>query len=217
MEQVMSRISIPRYSMEEEVLNATTHGFGAVLSVVALVLMVLKASSPLAMVCACVFGVAMVVLYTTSCLYHALPATSTAKRIVRVMDHCNVFLLVFGTYVPAALLGVGGAMGWVLFGIVAFFTVVGIVFTAIDVDRFSVVQVICHLVNGWSILFGIPQLLSTMGLAGVAVIVAGGVAYSIGAILYGVGKSRPYMHSVFHVFCLLGTFLQFLGIYTFLL
>lgn len=217
MEQVMTRISIPRYSMEEEVLNSVTHGIGAVLSVAALVLMALKASNPLAMVCACVFGASMILLYSMSCLYHALPAASAAKRIVRVLDHCNVFLLVFGTYVPAALLGVGGALGWVLFGVVALFTVIGVVFTVIDVDRFGMVQVVCHLVSGWSILFGIPQLLSTMGLAGVVTIVAGGVAYSIGAILYGVGKSRSYMHSVFHVFCLLGTFLQFWGIYTCLL
>ena len=217
MEQAISRISIPRYSMEEELVNSISHGIGAVFSVVALVLMVLRASSPLATTCACVFGATMIVLYTTSCLYHALPAESAAKRVVRVMDHCNVFLLVFGTYVPASLLGVGGALGWVLFGVVGFFTLLGIVFTVIDVDRFGMVQVVCHLASGWSILFGLPQLLGTMGLVGMAIVVAGGVAYTVGAILYGIGKSRAYMHSVFHFFCLLGTFLHFYAIYAFLL
>lgn len=217
MEQVMSRVSIPRYSVEEELLNSISHGIGAVLSVAALVLMVVKASSPLAVVCASVFGATMILLYTMSCLYHALPATSRAKRVVRVLDHCNVFLLVFGTYVPASLLGVGGTLGWVLFGVVGFFTMLGIVFTVIDVDRFGVVQVVCHLVSGWSILFGLPQLFDAMGMTGVAIIVAGGVAYTVGSILYGIGKSRPYMHSVFHVFCLMGTFFHFWGIYVYLL
>ena len=217
MEQAISRISIPHYSVEEEVLNSVSHGVGAVLGIVALVLMAIKAAGPLAMACACIFGSAMILLYVTSCVYHALPATCKAKRVVRVLDHCSVFLLVFGTYVPASLLGVGGALGWVLFGVVALFTVIGIVFTAIDVDRFGMIQVVCHLVSGWSILLGLPQLFVAMGAPGVAAIVAGGVAYSVGAILYGVGKSRRYMHSVFHVFCLLGTFLQFWGIYAYLL
>ena len=217
MEQTISRISIPRYSLEEELVNSITHGFGAVCSVIALALMVAKAHSPLALGCACVFGVSMVLLYANSCLYHALPAASTAKRIARVADHCNVFLLVFGTYVPAALLGVGGTLGFALLGVVALFTAVGVAFTIVDVDRFGVVQVLCHLASGWSILAGLPQLIAAMGMEGFGFVLAGGVAYSVGAILYGIGKSRPYMHSVFHVFCLAATFLQLYAIYCFLL
>ena len=217
MEQEISRISIPRYSLEEELVNSVTHGFGAACSVIAFVLMTAKAQSPLALGCAWVFGASMVLLYTNSCLYHALPAASNAKRIARVFDHCNVFLLVLGTYVPAALLGVGDTMGWVLLGVVALFTMVGTAFTIADIDRFGLVQVLCHLASGWSILAGLPQLIGALGVEGFGFVLAGGVAYSIGAILYGIGKSRPYMHSVFHVFCLVATFLQFYAIYSFLL
>ena len=217
MEQVMSRVSIPKYSMGEELVNSISHGLGALFGVTALILMVNKAQTPLSMACATVFGIAMIALYAVSCVYHALPPTLPGKRVMRVIDHCNVYLLVFGTYVPAALLGVGGALGWALFGVVGLFTVLGIVFSAIDVDKYSKVQVACHLVSGWSFLAGMPTILSTQAPACGILIVAGGIAYTVGSILYGVGKHRPYMHSVFHLFCLLGTALHFAAIYTFLL
>ena len=212
-----TRISIPSYSLGEELFNSISHGIGAALSIAALVVMVVKADGPLATACVAVYGSSMIVLYTMSCIYHALSPSLGGKRVLRVLDHCNVYLLVFGTYIPAALLGVGGALGWVLFGVVAFFTVLGIVFTAIDVDRFGKIEVVCHLISGWSIVVGIPQLLATMGLEGVLIIVAGGVMYTIGSVIYGIGKRRKYMHSVFHIFCLAGTFLQFWGIYWYLL
>lgn len=216
-EQVMSRVLIPKYSLGEELVNSISHGLGAAFGVTALILMVNKAQTPLAMVCAIVFGLTMISLYTVSCVYHALPPTLPGKRVMRVIDHCNVYLLVFGTYVPAALLGVGGALGWVLFGVVAFFTVLGIVFSSIDVDKYSKVQVACHLVSGWSFLAGMPAILSTQAPACGILIVAGGVAYTVGSILYGIGKRRAYMHSVFHLFCLLGTALHFVAIFGYLL
>ena len=217
MEQVMSRISIPQYTIKEELINSVSHGVGALLSLAALPLMIVRAHGPLQTVCAIVFGATMVFLYTVSCIYHALPKDTIAKRVFRIIDHCNVYLLVFGTYVPASLLGVGGPLGWTLFGIVALFTVIGIVFATIDVERYSKVQVVCHLVCGWSFVFGIPQLIANVGYGCAVLVVIGGVAYSIGAALYALGKKRRYMHSVFHMFCLLGTFFHFWAIYAYLL
>lgn len=217
MERAASRISIPSYSLGEEVFNAISHGIGAALSIPALVLMVLKAQDPLSKICVTVFGISMILLYTVSCVYHALPRDAPGKRVLRVIDHCNVYLLVFGTYIPAALVGVGGTLGWILFGVVAFFTVAGIVFSAIDVDRYSVIQVVCHLICGWSFLAGLPALAAHDGMVCAGLIVAGGIAYTVGSILYGLGKKRPYMHGVFHVFCLIGTFLHFWAIYAYML
>lgn len=217
MEYAMSRVSVPNYSVGEELINAITHGIGALLSTAALVLMVNKAHDAISVACAWVFGVSMILLYAVSCMYHMLPPTCVGKRVLRVVDHCNVYLLVFGTYVPAALLGVGGPLGWTLFGIVAVFTVLGITFSVIDVDRYSKAQVACHLVSGWSFLAGLPSTIASAGFACAALVVTGGVAYTIGSVLYGLGKNRPYMHSVFHVFCLIGTFLHFCAIYYYLL
>lgn len=210
-------IRIPHYTLGEELFNAISHGVGAGLSIAALVLMVVKAHGALAETTVSLFGAAMIVLYTISCVYHALSPNLRGKKVLRVIDHCNVYLLVFGTYIPAALLGVGGALGWVLFGITGFFTVLGIVFTAIDVDKYQKVQVVCHLVSGWSILFGVPQLRTTMGERGFLLVLLGGIMYTVGSVLYGIGARKKYMHCIFHIFCLFGTFCHFWGIYRYLI
>lgn len=218
-EALPSRVKIPQYTLGEELFNSVSHGLGALAGVAALVVMAGKAaaSGPLAMTCACVFGAAMIVEYALSCVYHALPARVGAKRVMRVLDHCGVFLLVFGTYVPASLLGVGGPLGWALFSVVALFTIIGITLTAIDTDRFSKPAVACHLVSGWSFLFGLYALYANCGLVCAALVVGGGVAYTVGSILYGLGRDRTSMHCVFHVFCLIGTLLHFAAIYGFML
>ena len=210
-------LSVPSYSLGEELCNAVSHGLGAGLSAAGLVLMLVRAAGPLAVTCVSLFGASMILLYTMSCLYHALSPRLAGKKVLRVLDHCNVFLLVFGTYIPVSLLGVPGAAGWTLFGIVAFFTVLGIVLTAVDLERFQLAAVICQLLSGWSILIGFSGLLRTMGAPGLVWLVAGGVLYSIGAVLYGLGKKKQYRHSLFHVFCLLGSFCHFWAVYRYLL
>lgn len=210
-------IRIPKYSLVEELFNSISHGLGGIFSIVALILMLVKANTALEYVTVSIFGTTMIVLYVISCVYHALSPRLTGKKVLRVLDHCNVFLLVFGTYIPVALLGVGGSLGWWLFAFVAAVSVVGIVFSAINTDKFQVLEVVCHLLNGWSILVGLPQLFQHMQFGGVLLLLLGGVFYSVGAILYGVGARKKYMHSVFHFFCLAGTVLQWLSIYLYLL
>ena len=210
-------IRIPDYTLGEEIFNAVSHGLGALLGSAGLVLLVTKARGALAKTAVVLFALAIIQVYAVSCVYHALSPRCGGKKVLRVIDHCNVYVLVLCSYLPASLLGVGGRCGWVLLGIVFVFAVLGIVFTALDVDRYTLLGVICHLVSGWSILLGIPGLLQTMGRRGVGYLLLGGVMYSVGAILYGVGKKKRYRHSIFHVFCLLGTFFHFWGIYRYLL
>ena len=210
-------IKVPTYTLGEELFNSISHGVGAILSIAALVLMVVKAHGALEEVTVSLFGAAMIILYTMSCIYHALSPRLEGKKVLRVIDHCNVFLLVLGTYIPMSLLGIGGALGWVFFGIVTFVTILGIVFTSINVDKNSVIEVICHLINGWSCLFAIPKLLSSMGSGGVLFLILGGLMYTLGSILYGIGSKKKYMHCVFHIFCLLGTFFHFWCIFNYLI
>ena len=216
-ERKNKEISIPSYSLGEELFNAISHGLGALLSIAALVLMLIRARNALEVTTAAIFGTSMIFLYSISCVYHALSPGLRGKKVLRVLDHCSVFLLVFGTYIPASLLGVSGVRGWLLFGLVAFFTALGIVFTALDLERYQLAAVICQLLSGWSILMGASNLRAALGLQGLIWMIAGGVMYTIGAILYGIGKNRKYCHSVFHVFCLLGTFCHFWAIYKYLL
>ncbi len=218
MENVKSRgITVPDYTPGEELFHSVSHGIGALLGIAALVLLIVRARGTAETVTAAVFGSAIILLYTVSCVYHALPHRLPAKKVMRVLDHCSVYLLVFGTYTPVALLGVGGVKGWVLFGTVGFFTVLGIVLTVLDLERFRMAAVLCQLFSGWSILIGVPDLLQSMGLMGVLYSVLGGVMYSVGAGFYALGGKKRYRHGVFHVFCLLGTFFHFWAIYRYLL
>ncbi len=216
-EKKKRKLTIPFYTLGEELFNAISHGLGALLSAAVLVLMLVRAKGALAVTSTALFGAALILLYTMSCLYHALSPRLGGKKVLRVLDHCNVFLLVFGTYIPVALLGVPGARGWTLFGLVALFTVLGVVFTAVDLERFQVAAVICQLLSGWSILLGVSALRRSMGMSGLLWLIAGGVMYSVGAILYGLGKNRRYCHSVFHIFCLFGSFCHFWAVWQYLL
>ena len=211
------KIKIPIYSLGEELFNSISHGIGALLSIAALVLMIVKAQGALAKVTVILFGTTMIILYTISCIYHALSFRLEGKKVLRVLDHCNVYLLVYGTYIPVSLLGVGGTLGWVLFGWVSFITVLGIVLTSIKIDKFQILEVICHLLNGWSILIGLSKLSQTIGTKGLFCLIFGGILYTVGSILYGIGSKKKYMHCVFHVFCLCGTFLHFWMIYFYLI
>ena len=212
-------ITIPKYSLSEEIINSITHGIAGALSIWGLVMLIIKAA-PLggkAITCVTLFGVTSIILYTMSCIYHALSKNLAGKKVLRVIDHCNVFLLVYGTIIPVALLGIGGKEGWICFGIVSFITVLGITASCIALESTQVFEVICHLLNGWSILMYSKLLMSNIGIMGIKLIIYGGVAYTVGAILYGIGSKTKYMHCVFHVFCVIGTILHYLAIYLYVL
>lgn len=215
----MSKVKIPNYSLSEELINSISHGVVAIFSIVGLIMLVIKAANKGAMAVTTVtlFGTTMIILYTISCIYHALSPKITGKKVMRVIDHCNVFLLVFGTIIPVALVGIEGYLGWIYFSIVALVTLIGIVFSAIDVDKNQKIEVICHLINGWSVTLFSKTLITNIGTVGFLFVVLGGVMYSLGAILYGIGSKKKYMHSVFHFFCIFGTIFHYLAIYLYIL
>lgn len=209
--------TIPNYSLAEELINAISHGIGAGLAIAGLVLLIIKADSAIEIITSIIFGVTMISLYTMSCIYHSLSPKLKGKKVLRIIDHCNVFMLVLGTYVPVALLGVGGKVGWLLLLFVFMVTTIGIVLSCINIDKYTVLEVICHLLNGWSIIIGVNILIANIGRTGVYLLLAGGIFYTVGAIIYGIGSKVKYMHSLFHFFCLAGTTLHFLAIYLYIL
>lgn len=211
------KISIPKYTLGEEIFNSISHGIGAGLAIAAIVLMAVKAKKPIEEVSVCLFGSTMIILYTISCIYHALSPKITGKKVLRVIDHCNVYLLVWGTYIPICLVAISGFLGWTIFGILTSITVLGITLSAINIEKFKVMEVICHLMNGWGSLLFINILINSMTKAGVMYLIIGGICYTVGSVLYGLGANKKYMHSVFHIFCLLGTFFHFITIYFFVI
>lgn len=209
--------TIPNYLLSEEIINAISHGIGGMLSIAALILMLIKSNSPIEYVTCSIFGSTLITLYTISCIYHALSPRLTGKKVLRILDHCNVYMLVFGTYIPISILGIQGTKSLILVSIVGVITLLGIIFTCIDIDRFQVASVIFHLLNGWSAVLGINELYINCGFKAVLFLILGGIMYSVGAILYKIGAHTKYIHSVFHFFCLAGTIFHFLCIYLFIL
>lgn len=212
-------IRIPIYNLAEELINSISHGIGAFFSILGLIFLINKAvnQGTLAVVTVIIFGTTIIILYTISCIYHALSSKCKIKQFLRIVDHCSVYLLVFGTIIPIALLSISSISGWIFLFCVAIVTVIGIVTSIIAIDRFQIFEVICHLVNGWSALIFSKCLITNIGVVGLVLIILGGVMYTVGAILYGIGTKIRYMHSIFHIFCLFGTFFHYLAIYLYVL
>ncbi len=200
-------------TLGEEIANSISHGIGAGLSVAALVLLIVKAahnSGALGVVSACIYGGSLVLLYLLSCLYHALAKTG-ARKVFQILDHCSIFILIVGTYTPIALNYIKGALGWTIFGIQAGCMVLGIVFNAINMEKWKKASLALYVIMGWMIVFSIKSILSFTP-AALVFLVSGGVAYTVGIIFYK-NKKLKFFHFIWHIFVLAGSILQFFCVY----
>lgn len=207
---------LPSYTKGEEIFNMTSHIIGGALGIIATVLCVVFSAvhhNVYGVVSSSIFGTTMIILYTMSSIYHGLKPNLKAKKIFQIIDHCSIFLLIAGSYTPFTLCTLreyDAKLGWTIFGIIWGMAVLGIILNSIDLKKYKIFSMICYLVMGWCIIVKINLLPQLLTMSGFILLVAGGVAYTIGAILYGVGKKHKYMHSVFHLFIVLGSLLHFL-------
>ena len=171
--------------------------------------------TPLNVVSAAVYGGTMVLLYTISTLYHSL-GLNKAKVVFRSLDHCTIFLLIAGTYTPITLVCLGGWKGWTMFGVVWAAGVVGVVLNAISVERFKKISMACYLAMGWVVVLAMGDFYRAASPLTFWCLLGGGILYTVGAALYGVGKRVPYMHSVFHLFVLGGSVLHTISVWAIL-
>jgi hemolysin III len=206
--------TMPGYSHGEELCNTVSHIVGAVLGVVALIWCLILADSPLETITSIIYSMTMILLYTTSSIYHGL-THPMAKRVFQVIDHCTIYLYIAGTYTIVALCSLrleNATMAWVLFAIEWGIAAIAITLTAIDLKKYEHFSFICYIVMGWFALIAIKPTVRALGWAGSALLLTGGISYTIGSILYVIGRKKQYAHSVFHVFILLGSLFQFLCI-----
>ncbi len=210
----IKELNLPEYTTLEEFLNAFSHGIGAALSIVAIVLLIIN--SPFdakSIICVTIYSVSLFILYIISTLYHAI-FPGKAKKVFRVLDHCSIFVLIAGTYTPICLLLLDSVIGWILFFVVWIAAIVGIVFNSIDIKKFSKFSMICYIAMGWVVVFAFKPLIESITSMQLLLLVLGGVAYTIGAVLYVLGKKKKYMHSIWHIFVLLGSILHFFMIFS---
>ena len=166
-----------------------------------------------------IYGASMIILYTMSSVYHGLKP-NMAKKVMQVLDHCTIYFLIAGTYTPillCAIRNVSLLAAWGLFVLVWGFAALGTVFTAIDLKRFGKMAMACYIGMGWCVLLAVKPTLQAVPLAGLAWLLGGGIAYTVGAVFYGFGKKCRYIHSVFHLFVVLGSLLQFICIFFYII
>lgn len=208
----------PDYTRGEEIFNMVSHAVGAALGVVILVLTVVfsaKSGSPWAVTGCAIYGASLVLLYSVSAIYHGLHK-NMGKQVMRVLDHCTIYFLIGGTYTPILLTVIretSPLAAWSLFGAVWGLAALASVFTAIDLKKYSKLSMACYIGMGWSILLCFPVAIAAIPKTGLILLLLGGVAYTVGVVIYGIGKRYRYMHSVFHLFVILGSILQFLSIF----
>ena len=202
-----------RYTLGEEIFNSISHGAGTLLAIGGTaVLIVLSAiySTPWAVVSSAIYGASLIILYTMSTLYHAI-TNNTAKKFFRIMGHNTIFFLIAGTYTPITLAIMGGALGWVLFGIVWGAAAVGIVFNSIDLEKFSKPSIVCYVLMGWVVIFAIKPLIEATSAVFLIFLLLGGIFYTLGIIFYAIKKIK-YFHSVWHLFTVAGSMFHYFAI-----
>ena len=163
---------------------------------------------------AAVYAVTMVCVYTMSSIYHGL-RPGIGKKVMQVLDHCAIYFLIAGTYTPIMITGflpVYPMIGWGLLATEWGLTALAVTLTAIDLKKYRVFSMICYIFMGWGIVFFLPQAMHIMTTSGFLWLLAGGIAYTIGAVLFGLGKKLRWMHAVFHIFVILGSALQYVAI-----
>ncbi len=208
---------LPNYTRGEEIMNMVTHIAGGAMGIAVLTLCVIRAAlrgNVWGVVASAIYGATMVVMYTISSVYHGLHP-STGKKVMQVIDHCTIYFLIAGTYtviVLSALRPVYPILAWGLFGFQWAMTALAATLTAIDLKKYNTLSMICYIGMGWAILPFCRQVITVLSFPGFLLLLLGGIAYTIGSILYGLGSTKKWMHCVFHIFVILGSLFQFFSI-----
>lgn len=211
------KTALPGYTRGEEITNMVTHIVGGAFALAAIPLLVITAAmhhNPWAVVSGAIYGATLLIMFTVSSIYHGLKP-GKAKRVMRVIDHCDIYFLIAGTYTPILLTAIrpnNPAVAWSVFGVEWALTAIAVTLNAIDLKRFEKISMACYIGMGWCIIVLIRPTVEALTMNGFLLLLFGGISYTIGAVMYGVGKRVRYMHSVFHVFVLIGSVLQFFAI-----
>lgn len=209
--------SLPNYTHSEEMMNMVTHIVGGALGIAALVLCLFRAAANhniYGIVASAIYGASMISTFTVSSVYHGLKL-NYAKKVMQVIDHCTIYFLIAGTYTVVVLSGIRPiypSLGWGLFYFEWILAIIAATLTAIDLKKYDTFSMICYIGMGWAVIPFAKQAMVALTAPGFRLLLCGGIAYTIGAVLYGIGSRKKWMHSVFHIFVVLGALLQLLSV-----
>lgn len=206
------------YTTKEEQLNIISHAIGFVLSIVALILLMIRAAGDgdnSHLLSVAVFGVSLIVLYGASTLYHSAKQKESRYKL-KVFDHAAIYALIAGTYTPFAMITLDGTTGWTVFSVSWAMAFVGITVKLFFTGRYNTISTIMYILMGWMIVFAIKPLIANLPIYGIYWLVAGGVSYTLGAVIYSIDRIN-FNHAIFHVFVLAGSFCHFNSVYFYVL
>ena len=206
------------YSSVEERINIISHAIGCLLSTIALVLLITHAKlygSILHVVCVSIFGASLILLYAASTFYHCAKKPKLRNRL-KTIDHAFIYVLIAGTYTPFTLVTLSGTIGWVIFGTSWGLASAGIVLKLFFTGKYNFISTIMYVLMGWIIIFAIKPLLHNLPIEGFMWLLAGGIFYTSGAVLYSIDKIK-LNHAIFHIFVLLGSFCHFISVFFYVL
>ncbi|QNQ82356.1 hemolysin III family protein [Lactobacillus sp. PV037] len=201
------------YLILDNIFSAITHGVGFGLSVAGLVILIVRAvqtGGALKIVSFTLYGSSLVLLYLFSTLYHSLVFTR-ARRVFQIFDHSSIFILIAGSYTPYTLVAIGGAKGWTMWGIIIGLATLGILFYIFNQGKFIILDTILYVLMGWMVIFASADLYPILGRAGFTLLFMGGVAYTVGAVLFTM-RRIPFIHVIWHLFVMLGSILMYFSI-----
>lgn len=211
---------LPEYSKGEEIFNMVSHIVGGGLSIIAMVLCIIVSAlhhNPWGVVASCIYGVTMISLYTMSSIYHGL-RPGTAKKVFQIIDHCTIYFMIAGSYMPFIFCTIreqSPVVCWIIFGIEWILVAIATTLTAIDLERTKKLSMICYIGMGWTIIFFYKYLAAGLAVPGIVLLVLGGILYTLGAVIYSF--KRKYAHNIFHIFVVLGSIAHFFSVIIYVL
>ena len=205
---------LPDYTRGEEIMNMVTHIVGGAVGISGLILCLIRSRDVWDITASSIYGICMIALYCVSSVYHGL-RPSMGKKVLQIIDHCTIYFLIAGTYTPivlTALRPVYPLLGWGLFFFEWALTALAVTLTAIDLKKYNIFSMICYIGMGWAVLPFLRQTMAVLTEPGFYYLLSGGIAYTVGSILYGIGAKKRWFHSVFHIFVVLGSLLQLIAV-----
>jgi hemolysin III len=206
--------NVEKFSIREEIANVVIHGIGALLSIVALVLLVVFSAinkQPWSIFSSIIYGSSLIILYSASTLYHSFQ-NKKVKELFEIFDHSAIYILIAGTYTPFALITLNGRLGWILFSVVWILAAIGILFKIFFVKKFMILSTLLYIAMGWLVVFAMGPLVENLDFWGLFWLVIGGVLYTLGTIFY-IWRKIPYHHAIWHLIVLAGSICHFFSVF----
>ncbi len=201
----------------EETLNSISHGFATIASVIGFIALTLNSSKQeWVLFSSIVYGLSLIILYTSSTLYH-WSRNKKIKHVLRIADHCSIFILIAGTYTPILLISIGGSVGWYFFGIQWALVLIGIVFKIFYTGKYEIISVLIYITMGWMVIFKWDYLTNSISDTAFNLLLTGGIIYTIGILFYLLDTKIKYSHFVWHLFVITGSVFHYIVIFKYVI